>query len=131
MSDTQAPASDQQLTDDEIAAGKYGVPSFTDTLHKIIDRVLPQHTWEGRLAHESVRREFNEPEPEPVLTVVPPAPAAGAAFDYDALAAAMLRQQAAQQNVVNPSIVTASDDAPADYGNPGGGDAVPEAPPVS
>lgn len=116
----------QTLTDEEIAQGKHGVPTFAETIHTLIDRTLPQHTWEGQLAHESVRKEFNEPEPEvPALSVVPSAPAAGAPFDYDALAAAMLRQQNAQASpAAPPSIVTASDEAPApDYGNPGGGDA--------
>ena len=118
MSDTQ------ELTAEEIAAGKHGVPTFAETVHKLIDRVLPQHTWEGQLAHESVRQEFGEPEPQPDLTVVPAAPTAGAAFDYDALAAAMVRQQ--QASAVPPSIVTSSDEAPTaapDYGNPGRGDA--------
>jgi hypothetical protein len=106
--------SDQELTPEDVAAGKHGVPTFAETIHSLIDRVLPQHTWEGQLAHESVRREFNEPEPEPVAPVVTPTPGTSAApFDYDALAAAMIRQQGA-----------AAPPPAADQGNPGGGDAV-------
>jgi hypothetical protein len=113
MSDTQ------ELTAEDIAAGKHGVPTFAETIHKLIDRVLPQHTWEGQQAHESVRREFDEPEPEvPALTVVPTPSAPGAAFDYDALAAAMVRQQAAQAAAAAPP------EPAADQGNPGGGDPV-------
>jgi hypothetical protein len=110
--------SDQELTAEQIAAGEHGVPTFAETMHALINRVLPQHTWEGQLAHESVRREFNEPEPEvPALSVVPTPNAPGAAFDYDALAAAMVRQQAAQTAPAPP-------EPAADQGNPGGGDAV-------
>ena len=76
---------DQELTPEEVAAGKHGVPTFAETLHKLIDRVLPQHTWEGQLAHESVRKEFNEEEPEPVIAAAVPTEGqpAASSVDYD------------------------------------------------
>lgn len=88
--------SNQELTPEEVAAGKHGVPTFAETIHTLIDRVLPQHTWEGQLAHESVRQEFGEPEPETPIVALPTAAPGAAPFDYDALASAMLRQQSAQ-----------------------------------
>jgi hypothetical protein len=85
---------EQEISEQDIAQGKRTVPSLSAVLHSIVERVLPAGH-ERDLAHASVRRDFNEPNPDP--PVVSPtargvAPVQVETIDYDKLAAAIARQ---------------------------------------
>jgi hypothetical protein len=101
-----------QLTAEQIAAGEHGVPTFADTIHKLIDRVLPSHTWEGALAHESVDQAYPEEAKAAAAAAAAAAPAAPVDA-RDARIAQLEAQLAAQNTPQPPSIVTSSDEAPA------------------
>jgi hypothetical protein len=102
--------SDQSLTPEEIAQGKHGVPTFADTIHKLIDRVLPSHTWEGQLAHESVDAAY----PEEAKAAAEAAAAAAPAVPIDArdTRIAELEAQVAAANAQKAA-------APPDFANSG------------